>query len=105
MNVELTDEQIKHVTDKVAYKKVTIKDCQRYLLNNLSLTVDEELIKELYNIRIKLFHGSDYDSNYEELSQGIIKLFDLLDRVILSLFGLKGIIYRSKIFNYKQAKL
>jgi hypothetical protein len=89
----------------VAYKKVTIKDAQGYLLKDLALEADEELIKELYCIRNKLYHGADYDSNYEKLSEGIIKLFDLLDRIILSMFCLKGTHYLSKILNYTQKKL
>ena len=75
------------------------------MLKDLSLEMDETLIKELYDIRNKLYHGADYDSNYKELSEGMIKLFDLLDRIILSMFGLKGINYLSKVLDYKEKKL
>jgi len=105
MKFELEENQIQEITDKVAYKKVTIKDAQRYLLKDLSLPIDDNLISELYDIRNKLYHGVDYNSNYQELSEGIIKLFDLLDRIILSIFGLKGISYCSKVANYKNRTL
>ena len=96
---------MEQITDEIAYKKVTIKDAQRHLLKDLSIQVDENLIKELYDIRNRLYHGADYDSNYKELSEGTIKLFDLLDRIILTMFELQGIDYLSKVHDYKQKKL
>lgn len=105
LELDISCDQLERITNETAYKKVTIKDAQRYLLKDLSIEIDENLIKKLYNIRNKLYHGVDYDSNYEELSDGMIKLFDLLDRIILSMFGLKGIKYLSKILNYKQKEL
>jgi len=105
LKLDISDDQLERITDEIAYKKVTIKDAQRYLLKDLSLPTDDILINNLYDIRNKLYHGADYDSNYKELSEGLIKLFDLLDRIILSMFGLKGIIYCSKVVNYKKREL
>jgi hypothetical protein len=105
LKLDIGNVQLEHITDEIAYKKVTIKDAQRYLLKDLSLEIDETLIKELYDIRNKLYHGADYESNYKELSEGTVKLFDLLDRLILNIFGLKGINYLSKVLNYKEKKL
>lgn len=105
MKLDLSDDQLEQITDNIAYKKITIKDAQTYLLKDLSLDIDDDLIKNLYVIRNRLYHGADYDSNYKELSEGTTKLFDLLDRIILSMLELKGIVYCSKVHNYKNMEL
>ncbi len=92
INLSLTEDQISKIAHKVAYKKPSIKDVQKYLLvNQLNLPFDEVLINRLYKIRNNLWHGVDYDeSNSEELDKGTLELYDLLDRIILKLFGFEG---------------
>lgn len=100
LKINIADEQLEIISNEVAYKQISIKDAQRYILKKFNVFYDNKNLNELYLIRNNLFHGNDYD--FYVLSKKIFELYDLLDRIILTMFDWKHRTYISKINGYKK---
>jgi hypothetical protein len=100
LEILLTDDQLRIIVDRVAYKKPAIKDVQNHLLAWLKIRPNKKLIDRLYAILIELWHGYDYDSNFGDLRKGITEVYDLLDQIVLKTLCYQGQTYISKIHGF-----
>ena len=99
LSLDISDEDLRYITNSVAYKAITIKDSQRHLFKKFDIQYNEEILNKLYTTRNELFHGKD-NYAYEELLSRKIELYDILDKTILILLGWRGETYISKIDGY-----
>jgi hypothetical protein len=98
-SLTISDKDADEIGREMAYKDVNIRDAQRYLFTKFNIQYSEKNILKLYKIRNTLYHGHDYENTYEDiqkLHKGIFDLSELLDRVILGLFGQNDTIHNSR---------
>lgn len=88
LNKSFTEEELGFVANKVAYKKISVKDAQRFILNYYDVTFDDATLRDLYEVRNSLFHGSDFE--HQQLRIKTNELYDLVSKALLKMSGWKG---------------
>ena len=97
LSIVANDIQISQIANKIAYKRPSILKSQKYSLNKFNVSFNSNTLRDMYEVRNALFHGDIYDKH--KLFQLELNLFDLLDRMILTMVGWKGNAYMSKLGN------
>jgi hypothetical protein len=87
-NKSFTEAELEVIATKVAYKKISIKQAQKYILNAFRVSFDLATIAELHEIRNSLFHGGDYE--YTLLRGKTNQLYDLISKTLLKMLKWNG---------------
>ncbi len=83
-----SNEELDFIAKKVAYKKISIKQAQKYIFSAFNVNYEDGTIDDLYEVRNSLFHGSDYDQSLLRIKTN--DLYDLISKALLKMLGWNG---------------
>jgi hypothetical protein len=87
-NKWFTEAELEVIATKVAYKEISIKQAQKYILDAFGVSFDPKTIAELHQIRNSLFHGGDYEHTL--LRGKTNQLYDLISKTLLKMLKWNG---------------
>jgi hypothetical protein len=47
LKLKVSEENLEYIANKVAYKKITIKDAQKYILNKFKIKYEDKVLEDL----------------------------------------------------------